>query len=157
MLKKVLHILRGKRYWNWLRLRYAITYKKVVLVLTGDNEKLDYYCLKYLEDFIRRKYANSAIIISPDEKVLKNVAKMKFSFPIELCLMDKMKMTLLYDFYSYMKFFDNIVFTYTSIPKDNLLGKILAETNVNEEDAACLALYHLRIVPNCIQQEKKYV
>lgn len=148
MFKRILHILHGKKYWNWLRLRYVITYKKVVLVLTGDNEKLDYYCLKYLEHFLKRKYAKSAIIISDDEKVLKNVEKMKFRFPIELCYLEKKRIELLYDFYSYMKFFDNIVFTYTDRPKDNLLGRILAETDVNEEDAACLALYHLRAVPN---------
>ena len=63
----------------------------------------------------------------------------------------------LYDYYSFDKFFDNIVFTYKTFPKYNLLGKVLNETSINEQDAVCLALYHLREVPEIKKMEKSYV
>ena len=52
-------------------------------------------------------------------------------------------------------FFDNIVFTYAFRPQDNLLGKVLKETQVNEEDAVCLGLYHLRAVLSLRKKDKR--
>ena len=147
MYKKIYHILCAKSYWDYLKIRYAITYKKVVLVLTGDNKKLDFYCLKHLDKFLNRKCAKSAIIFFNDLEILEKIRKKKFNYPIKMYQIDAKKMHFIYDFYSYMKFFDNIVFTYINTPKDNLLGKILLETDINEEEAACLALYHLRNIP----------
>ena len=66
---------------------------------------------------------------------------------VHIDAMSKADMEKLYDYYSFMKFFDNIVFTYVDKPEDNLLGTYLEKTDVNEEDAACLALFHLRSVP----------
>lgn len=60
----------------------------------------------------------------------------------------KKRLELLYDYYCFEKFFDNIVFTYTAKPAENMLGRVLTETDVNETDAVFLALYHLRNVPS---------
>ena len=147
MLREIIHILHGNIYWIWLKVRYLISYKKVVLVLTNDNKKLDESCLKYLDCFVERKCAKSAIILSADVELLDRINRMKLETQKKTYVINSKKILLLYDFYSYMKFFDNIVFTFTNRPKDNLLGRILAETEITEDEAACLALYHLRTIP----------
>ncbi|NBH20534.1 hypothetical protein D3Z55_24965 [Clostridiaceae bacterium] len=62
----------------------------------------------------------------------------------------------MYDYYSFHKFSDKVVFTYTDLPGDNQLGRALRETKVNEEDAVCLGLYHLRRVPGAHLAESNF-
>lgn len=52
----------------------------------------------------------------------------------------------LYELYSFYKFYNHIFFTYTNYPKDNLLGRVLRETDISEREAVCLALYKFRKV-----------
>lgn len=138
--------LNGWLYWQQLRIKLKINYQKVVIVLTDDNLELDRKVMIYLKDFMERKYANQAIILCKEKRkiMLSSYEEKKW---IHVHAIKSEQMELLYSFYSFMKFFDNIVFTYTATPKDNLLGRYLVETSINEEDAACLALYHLRSIP----------
>ena len=118
------------------------------MVLTGENHLLDRYSIEYLDLFAKRKSADNALVVWSDIESLEgsDLTRLKLKRIKAVYLSDR-KVKLLYDYYSFDKFFDNIVFTYTSMPEENLLGRILAETEVNEKDAVCLALYHLRYVP----------
>lgn len=154
MNKRAFVILRESFQWIRLCLIYKINYKKVVLVLTNENKILDYYAIAYLEYFVKRKYAEEAIILFHDEESRKMINGFVFSFKVKAVYYPLKKIRELYDYYSFEKFYDNIVFTYTTIPKYNLLGRVLEETSVNEQDAVCLALYHLRRV---VELDKKNV
>lgn len=156
---RVLRMIYAWLCWNIFSVIHKITYKTVVLVLTGENVLLDHYCIRYLDNFAQRKYAERKIVIYlenvTDPKYKKDVQFLKNDSRIKTIKMSHQWIELFYDLYSFYKFFDNIVFTFTSRPKENLLHRILAETNVDEEDAACLALYHLRCVP-CNHSENQY-
>ena len=157
MYRRIAVILKESLQWISLRIKYKIDYSKVVLALTGEDKKIDYYALAYLEKYMKRKFAKSAVILYND-RVIENMLKdFQFSFPTETVCYPPLRMKALYDYYSFDKFFDNIVFTYKTFPKYNLLGKVLNETSINEQDAVCLALYHLREVPEIKKMEKSYV
>lgn len=148
LVRSVVRILYGWVYWHIFCLQNNITYKSVVLVLCGENHLLDKYSVKYLELFVKRKTADKALIIWSEQATEEWLKQ--FILQLErtkIKYMPEKYVKFLYDFYSFDKFFDNIVFTYTSKPKENLLGRILEETGVDEKDAVCLALYHLRYVP----------
>lgn len=142
------HILKGWLFWQRTRIKYKINYSKVVIVLSGQNNELDRQVLLHLRDFIRRKHADTAIVLCGEGCENKWIKFMEDYSDISVHSLADGDMTLLYSYYNYMKFFDNIVFTYTDEPENNLLGKYIRNTEVNEEDAACLALYHLRHVPD---------
>jgi hypothetical protein len=118
-----------------------------VLVLNHENETLDKKAVEYLDYFMDRKTAKKALILYSDPDTRAWLKKVKLSDHKVVKYMEKQRADLLYDYYSFDKFFDNIVFTWTSKPAENLLGRVLAETDVNETDAVCLALYHLRSIP----------
>lgn len=149
MNRRLVRIMYGYFYWMILKIRYLINYKKVVLFLTDENSKLDITALEYLQFFLERKNAKSVIVFYVNDNTysfinnnpeIKNVCRCKkFSHK---------RMLFLYNVYSFYNFFENAVFTYTTIPKDNLLGRILNETDINEVEAVCLALYHLREIPS---------
>lgn len=146
MYRRSLAILLESFQWFRLCISYQINYKKVVLVLTNENKKLDYYAVAYLEYFVKRKYAEKVIILFHDIESKKMVESFHFPFEVKTVFYPLEKINKLYDYYSFKKFFDNIVFTYTNCPEYNLLGRVLDETSINEQDAVCLALYHLRKV-----------
>ena len=112
-------------------------------MLTGDNSCVDQSCIDHIQDFIKRKYADRALVFCTE------ISKINICETDNICVktMPEADMQSLYMLYSFYKFFDNIVFTNTDTPKDNMLGRYLKETNVNEEEAVCLALYHLRCIP----------
>lgn len=146
MVRRNLIILRESLQWIRFCILHRINYKKVVLVLTNENKRLDYYAIAYLEYFVKRKYAEEAIIIYHDIESEKMITDFKFSFKVKVVYCSLENIKELYDYYSFEKFFDNIVFTYTRSPQYNLLGRVLEETSVNEQEAVCLALYRLRTV-----------
>lgn len=147
MYKKIIRMLYGAFIWKMMCLRFQIDYKKVVVVLVNENEMLDYYAMMHLKNYMNRKYAEEALILFDDKKVYKMVKSMRLDVRVKLYRYPVKRIKRLYEYYSFYKFFDNIVFTYTTQPKDNQLGKALKETQVNEEDAVCLGLYRLRSVP----------
>ena len=147
MFKEIVNILQGAFLWKTMCIRFRINYKKVVLILVNENKKLDYYAAAHLEDYMQRKYADEALILFDNDSVYKMIRRMKTDVCRKLYRYPEKKIRKLYQYFSFYKFFDNIVFTYTSCPKDNQLGRVLKETQINEEEAVCLGLYRLRTVP----------
>lgn len=146
-MKRILHILHGWLFWRLFCIVNNVSFKCVVLVLNNENQQLDKYAVEYLDIFLNRRAAKKAFIIWSDDRTKVWLDKVKLSPEKKLIHMPFKKLKLLYDFYCFDKFFDNIVFTFISKPQENLLGRILNETDINEKDAVCLALYHLRYVP----------
>lgn len=151
MFKETVHVLHGAFLWKMLRLKLRIDYKTVVLVLVNENRKLDYYALAHLGDYMARKHAKSAVVLFYENETGRLAEEVLAKYEItgknvRLCRCARKTVETVHDYYSFHNFFDSIAFTYTSQPGDNMLGRLLEETQVNEEDAVCLGLYHLRMV-----------
>ena len=165
MLRAVAHVLGGAVRWGVLRMRLGIGEKTVVLFLTNDNLRLDYYAMVYLKDLMERKYADRAVVFLDDvlcrslpggASFLRTLGRMvKTREQVTLCRYPASETKRVYGYYGFHKFSDRVVFTSTDRPKDNLLGRALRETKVNEEDAVCLGLYHLRQVPSPREDRKR--
>lgn len=145
-MREILHIVRGYLWWKLLCIKYAINYNKVVLVLANENEELDKNAVKYLDIFCKRKGALKSLIIVPQQADYEWINQENMSKDIKVAHITDNGLSLLYDYYCFDKFFDNIVFTYTTKPEENMLGRVLEETTIDEREAVCLALYHLRYV-----------
>ena len=138
--------LSGWIYWKKLIVKYQISYHKIVIVLSGESGVLDQQVLIHLKEFMDRKRAKEALIIYSEAS---NIGELQLPSNCRYQLIEVLNGDIdkLYKYYCFTRFFENIVFTHIDTPKDNMLGKYLRETEINEEDAACLALYHLRYIP----------
>ncbi|MCI8822510.1 MAG: hypothetical protein HFI15_08350 [Lachnospiraceae bacterium] len=144
MFRQICHIVHGRLVWLKWKRRFRLDHRKVLLVLTGENEQIDKYALLHLKDYMRRKVADRAVILASDRKIWKQAAAFASCFPVKAYLVKEQELLLLYDYYCFEEYFDNVVFTFVSRPKDNLLERVLRETDVDEEEAVCLGLYCLR-------------
>lgn len=148
MLKDWLEILMGNLAWKYLKIVNGIDSTKVVLVLTGENELVDWYALKYLDRAIDRKQARKALILAYEENILQLAEGYpSFLHSVRIKRVSKRKIDLIYGWYRMVKFNKNLFFTFTDKTKDNLLGRFIRETEINEKDAVCLAIYNFRIIP----------
>ena len=148
MIKQCLDVTKGYLIWSAVRLRENVDNKKVVLVLTGENDKVDDYALRYLDHVIERKYADEALVIAPDRGMAEKVFRYDYSHRVKVKVLPMKKIALIYKWYCLDKlFFKNLIFTYIRTTSDNLLGRIMDETDIDEEDVVCLALYNLRTIP----------
>ena len=147
MFRSVIHIFHGVFLWKILQVRFGISERKVVLFLMGDNQKLDGYALIHLKEFMDRKYAKGGVLFLKDKRDYGQLKRVKLPDGVRFCLYPVRKIETLYDYYSFHKFSDKILFTYTDKPKGNELGRLLRETEIDEEEAVCLGLYRLRSVP----------
>lgn len=155
MFRETVQMVYGALSWKVMRIKFRVNYKKVILVLVNENKELDYYAMIHLKDYMQRKYANEALILYADKTVYHMIRNIKTGVNKKVYQYPEKKIRRIYRYYSFFKFFDNIVFTYTSSPKDNQLGKILKETQVNEEEAVCLGLYQLRTVPEIKETNRR--
>ncbi len=147
MLKEIIAVFQGALLWTIFQMRFRINEKKVVLGLVNHRKRLDDYALAHLEAFMKRKYTKEAVIVFSDKEVCSQIRRLKLSIPIRRCYWTEDKIKKLYRYYSFYKFSDKIVFTYTDYPEENQLGRLLRETSIGEEEAVCLGLYRLRRVP----------
>ncbi|HBA50114.1 MAG TPA: hypothetical protein DCZ91_20440 [Lachnospiraceae bacterium] len=152
MFKATVNVLYGAFLWRMLWLKLRIDYKTAVLILVNENRKLDYYAMAHLGDYMSRKHAESAVVLFCENETYRIAKSVLEKYgdagkKLRLYRCGRKTVEAVYDYYSFHIFFDNVAFTYTSRPGDNLLGRVLEETQVNEEDAVCLGLYHLRKVP----------
>ena len=147
MINVWMKLVKGDLLWKYLRLRYAINDTTVVLFLSGENSKIDEYALKYLGLVMERKGCNRAVIFVENEELLC-FAKEQLNTTIKA---DVRKITAaqimaIYNWYRVVRFNKNLFFTFTDRTKDNLLGKFMRETEINEKDAVCLAIFNFRKV-----------
>lgn len=156
MIRQIFHVIQGYMIWQKYRLRFRLGQKKVLLVLAGENRSVDEYALIHLEDYVKRKIADQAVILASDDRLLEQAraAAPGFSFRTEIFRVGQRELLQMYDYYCFEEYFDNVVFTYTDRPKDNLLGKLLKETNIDEEEAVCLGCYCLREIPKTENESK---
>lgn len=155
MVNELINVLYGAVIWQIWKLRFAINQKKVVLVLTGENQKVDESALNHLNDFMNRKYADGAIIIIDCKKMSQLIKKTALPSCVKVYQCSRNTIKFLYRYYSFYKCSDKLVFTYTDQPKDNQLGRVLRETLINEEEAVCLGLYRLRKIPEKKKSKEK--
>lgn len=151
MLKQIFHIIRGYLVWLKYKIKFQVNQRTVMLILTGENRKIDYYAMHYLETFIEQKIADKVIILAKDKDVLKWAGSFQFSFKTIVYYAEEQEILLLYDYYCFEEKFDNIVFTFTERPEDNMIGRMLRETEINEAEAVCLGYYCLRNVPESVK------
>lgn len=155
MFKEAVQMFYGALSWEIMRIRFRISYKKVILVLVNENRELDYYAMIHLKDYMQRKCANEALILYADKNVHHMICNIKAGVHKKVYPYSEKKLRRIYRYYSFYKFFDNIVFTYITSPKDNQLGRVLNETQINEEEAVCLGLYQLRTVPGIKETKRR--
>lgn len=146
MFRRLLRVLHGGIACLIFWLINGISYNKAVLVLADDNAELDRCAIRQLDKYIERKFATKVVIIWHSSRTLAMLEKEKLPAGTKVKHLPLKKINLLYDFYCYHRFFENIVFTFTSSPEVNLLSRVLTETDITENEAVCLALYHLRMV-----------
>lgn len=144
------HLHEKWTFWQEFKVKYDLDTSKVVLMLANDNGKIDEYAVLYLKLVMRRKqteYADIFYCDSETEKMLTRILGTEQNEKIRTIKIDKNDRKRIYTLYCFMNFYDNMIFTYTDEPLDNLLGKVMRENHITEQEAVCLALYKLREVP----------
>lgn len=147
MVRQSIEVIKGYFIWSLLKWKEHLDYKKVVLALTGENESVDDYALRYLDYVMERKSAEQALILVSDENTAKKVLLYDYRHEVKTKIVSVKKMELIYKWHCLDRFYKNLIFTYVRTNKDNLLERFLNETEINEEDVVCLALYNLRKIP----------
>jgi hypothetical protein len=92
-----------------------------------------------------RKRCDAAVIFVESEEILQFAeTHLNTNKPVKIKMISKDYIASIYNWYRVVRFNKNMFFTYTDKTKDNLLGRFMRETDINEKDAVCLAIYNFR-------------
>ncbi len=147
MVREMVRVTYARLVWRKYKRRFGLDGRTVTLVLAGESRKVDYYALAHLEDYVKRKVASRAVVLASDAKALRQARKRRFPFPVDVRRVAWKEILLLHEYYCFEEYFDNIAFTFIRRPEANMLWKLLRETDVDEEEVACLGCYCLRRMP----------
>lgn len=147
LVNKIVRIFIADLYWLYIIIKEKIGKRDVVLVLMGENKKVDELSLEYLDLFRERRHARKAIVFVPQSEAEKWKNKSDVSESAKIRGIKKKYILLLYERYCINKFFKNLVFTSIKTTKENMIDRYLKETNITEEDVVCLAFYNFRGIP----------
>ncbi len=147
MIRIWMKLAKGNFIWKYLRVRYHIDATTVVLFLSEDNSKINEYAIKYLDDVMGRKGCKKAVIFTESEELAQLATeRVSTKKAVRVAKLDVDTIMCVYDWYRVIRFNRNVFFTFTDRTKDNLLGRFLRETDIDENDAVCLAIYNFRYV-----------
>lgn len=147
MLSIWMKLVKGSFTWKYLCLRYHISGTTAVLFLSGENPGIDEYALKYLDRVMDRKRCDAAVVFAENKEILQFAeSHLTTNKHVKIKMISKDYIESIYNWYRVVRFNKNIFFTYTDKTKDNLLGRFMRETEINEKDAVCLAIYNFRSV-----------
>lgn len=154
MIREVCGVLKGSFLWTLLKIRDRLNYKKIVLVLSGENPEVDKYALMYLDYVLERKSAKSVVIYVMNEE-MRIFAKdnIQTGYKYKIKRLSEKTIDYIYKRYVFNKFYKNIFWTYVDKTPNNLLGRFMRETDINAEDVVCLAIYNLRQIPKKVMNE----
>ena len=60
MIKQICHIIHGYLIWLRYKMRFKLDQHTVLLILTGEDRRLDAYALLHLEDHVRHKIGRAS-------------------------------------------------------------------------------------------------
>lgn len=130
-------------YWLYskvLIIRYGLSWKCHMIVLSDDDWELDYYAMKHVEDYIKRFYLKRVIIVSTSRDELPEWIEMKTNI-VKLCKISHKKMNRIKQVVrmhgAYIK---TIALDF---PKEKMNRYIVGMNGLTKEDIVCRAEYQL--------------
>lgn len=147
MVKQDIDVARGYFLWLLLNRKGCANHRILFLVLTGENEKVDGYALEFLDSAMDRKSVEEALVIVSNEEMVERVSRHEYRHVVRTKILSRNNIGLLYKWYCLNDCLDNLIFTFVRTNSDNLLDQFLRETDIDERDVVCLALYKLRHIP----------
>ena len=123
---------RGHKIWKTIRDTYHIGENDCLVIFPDDNEQLDILALRYLDDYLYRKYINRAFIVVPSEKNICNSNHEMISLPIN-------EVNELIAYYKLVQFKEKLVVVSMMEPfgNDGIIGK----AGITLDDYIVNALY----------------
>ena len=121
------------------------------MCLSGENEILDQKALEYLPWYVELKKAVKAYILVSCRLKGKKIYGYDYAFPFEVANITVGTMKKIYDYYCFAFNLDNIVFTFFRDCHDNMIYRLLRETDINEKEIVCLGIYNFRQIPEKIE------
>lgn len=107
-IKDILQAYKGRLFWKNIVRKYNINENKYVIILPKIRTKENYYALLFLEQFLKEKKAESAIIITIDNSI-KEMVKY-FTHKVEaVYVVNNNKLNQLIKFYCLYKFTDRLI------------------------------------------------
>jgi len=140
MLFNFFRIFYAQLFWKIFSVKNRITKEKILLILAGENSVIDKIAKCRFQELIEKRYMKNGIIIMSQED--KDVY-FENANGIDIIYLTPDKIKLLYEYYCFYKFTNNIVFTYVMTPHDNKLQSYINGSNIDENDVVCLALFRL--------------
>lgn len=144
MVRDIIKLLFIKMEWDIFKLSKHISNEDGILVLSGENTKIDEISIARFKEYLEKKYLSKGVVLasrleqSRIDPIKKNIAP-----HIRIIYLSPNKLKHFYELHCVKPFAAHIAFTFINTPKDNKLGKYLEKSELDENDLVCLALFRL--------------
>lgn len=140
----IIKILFMKMEWDVFRILNHISDEEGILVLSGENAKIDEISVARFGEYLKKKYLSKGVIlVNRFERNMINHIKKNTALHIRIISLSPIRLKHFYKLHCVKPFVGNIAFTYINTPKDNKLGKYLEKSELDENELVCLALFRL--------------
>lgn len=130
--------------WDIFKLSKHISNEDGILVLSGENTKIDEISIARFNEYLDKKYLSKGVVlVSRREQSRIAPIKKNIASHIQIIYLPPNKLKRFYELHCVKPFAAHIAFTFIHTPKDNMLGKYLEKSELDENDLVCLALFRL--------------
>lgn len=138
--KKFIYALKGRKEWLHLKKLYDIDADTLILFMPDCNEKINYYAIKHLESFMKKKYLNKSVIFTNQEYV-KEVYRQILTPNSKMVYIEDELCKKIQCYYRLQWFHVNFYMISVFAPDGNTVGNMLKSTKLTEEELLLSSIY----------------
>ena len=138
--KDLILALKGRREWIRIKNKYKVKDGILVLLMIDNNDNINYYALKHLDSFRRKKYMDKVLILTDKIKVSELLKKNPVDYT-EVVLLESERCRALVKYYQLQEFYSGFILVSVSQPDGNTVDNMLKSNKLTEEELLLGSLY----------------
>ena len=144
MEKELMEAAGGRLLWLRLSRKYKVDR---YILLPHEESEYNGYAVDYLEAYLKKEGAQSALFVTSDRQVLDRVSAYSGSYDVRGIYLPQGQMQSMMRFYALYPFSDQAVIVSLTIPYDTCGENLLGIPGVTRRELFCYDIYRFDCVP----------
>lgn len=149
--KLFLNIIYYQLYSEYLVIRFKLSYKRLLAIITEEDNEVNYFALAHLDELVKKGYGKEVIVATTNKFVQTNAKKLS-KYCNRVFLMTNRQKNMILKCYQFSG--AGLLLVSLSQPFGNMNRNLIGVSNITKEDLVCYCCYGLFQYKNIMSYEE---
>lgn len=144
MYKEFFEAFCGRQLWHRIQSKFRVD---KYIIMPHDHEEYNQYALEYLQLYLKKEGAQSAVIISYDSNVLSQIKRYRGEYDVRGVKLSKAKIMRIMRFYALYEFSKAVTIISLTIPYNTCGENLIGVHGTTKRELLCYDIYRFKEIP----------